>query len=301
MTPEQILARPARILEQSARENYFEAGYLGVPGLVDATWLSRLNAVTQRFVEESRTATGEDKRFDLEPDHCPAQPRIRRLNSPVELDETYWEFTSEGPFADVAEDLLGADFKFHHSKLNFKWSGGGEEVKWHQDIQFWPHTNYDVLTLGVYLDDVDEDMAPMGVIAQSHKGELFNLYDSDDNWTGNISDADVATHVALEKAAYLKGPAGTVTVHNCRSIHGSPPNYGMRPRPLLLCAFSAADAFPITNLTRGADRSETMIRGRPARWARFDPRPCLMPPDWSKTGGYKSIFEHQQRQSDADG
>jgi hypothetical protein len=34
------------------------------------------------------------------------------------------------------------------------------------------------------------------------------------------------------------------------------------------------------------------VRGRPARWARHDPRPCLVPPDWS--GGYTSIFALQQ-------
>ena len=55
------------------------------------------------------------------------------------------------------------DVKFHHSKLNFKWGDGGE-IKWHQDIQFWPHTNYEVLALGVYLEDVDPTMAPMGII-----------------------------------------------------------------------------------------------------------------------------------------
>ena len=36
------------------------------------------------------------------------------------------------------------------------------EVKWHQDIQYWPHTNYSVLTIGVYLEDVDETMGADG-------------------------------------------------------------------------------------------------------------------------------------------
>lgn len=294
MTPEEILDRPARILDQADRQRYFHDGYLGVSGLVGADWLKRLNDVTNEFIELSRAVVGRDKRFDLEPDHRPDNPRIRRLNSPVEHHDMYWEFTRSGPFADVAEDLLGPNFKFHHSKLNFKWGRGGEEVKWHQDIQFWPHTNYDVITVGVYLDDVDASLAPMGVIPGSHEGPLFNLYDADDNWTGNINDTDVAERVDVDRATYISGPAGTVTVHNCRSIHGSPPNLGDRPRPLLLCAYSPADALPITNLTVGASKSEAMIRGEPARWARFDPRPCLMPPDWSKSGGQKSIFEHQQ-------
>jgi hypothetical protein len=36
------------------------------------------------------------------------------------------------------------------------------------------------------------------------------------------------------------------------------------------------------------------VRGKPARWARHDPRPCLLPPDWS--GGYTSIFAVQQEE-----
>lgn len=292
MTPETILARRPRILTQAQREHYFQHGYLGAPAVVPRAWLDRLNECTAAYVEESRHANG-DRRFDLEPDHSAECPRIRRLNSPTDVDALYWEFASTGPFVDVAEDLLGPDLKFHHSKLNFKWSGGGEEVKWHQDIQFWPHTNYDVLTVGVYLEDVDARMAPMGVIPGSHNGPLYDLYDEDGTeWTGHIRAADLPS-VAVEKAGYIDGPAGTVTVHNCRAIHGSAPNWSARPRPLLLCAYAAADAIPITTLVSGSPHGNELVRGAPARWARFDPRPCLLPPDWSKTR-QKSIFEHQQ-------
>ncbi|MEM7077507.1 MAG: phytanoyl-CoA dioxygenase family protein [Pseudomonadota bacterium] len=299
---QQILGRVPKILSRADREKYFRDGYIGVDALVGEDWLTRLRTVTDAYVEISRTLDGsgrdadgnKDRRFDLEPDHTPENPRIRRLNSPIDIDTEYWAFASEGPFVDIAEDLLGPDVKFHHSKLNFKWGGGGEEVKWHQDIQFWPHTNYDVITIGVYLDDVDPDMAPMGVIPESHAGPLFDLYDDQGQWTGNIKDADLP-RVAVERAEYLGGRAGSITVHNCRSIHGSPPNLSPKARPLLLCAYSAADALPITNLTAGGKYSEAVVRGAAARWARFDPRPVLMPPDWSKIG-HKSIFEHQQRE-----
>ena len=296
MTHEDILAIPAKLLAQDAREAYFEHGYIGVDALIGEDWLGPLSDVTNEFVEASRQVVGKDRRFDLEPNHSAEVPRIRRLNSPVELHEVYWDFASRGPFVDVAEDLLGPNIKFHHSKLNFKWGAGGEEVKWHQDIQFWPHTNYDVLTIGVYLDSVTDEMAPMGVVPGSHDGPLYDLYGDDGEWTGNIRDKDVP-NIDAGTAGYITGPAGTVTVHNCRAIHGSAPNLSDKTRPLLLCAYSSADAFPITNLTLGASKSEVHVRGEAARWARFDPRPCLMPPDWSKQGGHKSIFEHQQREA----
>ena len=198
MTHEEILARPARVLEQAQREHYFRTGYLGVPGAVGHDWLGPLREVTAGFVEASRDSARDDARFDLEPDHSADAPRIRRLNAPVEQHETFWRFASEGPFADIAEDLLGGDFKFHHSKLNFKWSGGGEEVKWHQDIQFWPHTNYSPLTIGVYLQGVTDEMAPMGVLPGSHNRKLYDLADSDGNWTGALN-ADDLERIDLDK------------------------------------------------------------------------------------------------------
>ena len=296
----EILEREAKILSHDQRVEYFEKGYIGLPGFLSQDWLDCLNQITSDFIEISsglsyEIGTGKDKRFDLEPSHRPGAPRIRRLNSPVDHHQEYWDFASKGPFVEIAEDLLGPDVKFHHSKLNFKWGNGGEEVKWHQDIQFWPHTNYEVLTLGVYLDDVDPTMAPMGIIPGSHNGPLFDLYDESDTWTGNIADNDL-TLLELDSAEYLSGPAGTVTVHNCRCIHGSAPNLSSRTRPLLLCAYSAAHALPITDLARGGKYSETIVKGKAARWAKFDPRPVLLPPDWSKTR-YKSIFEHQQKEN----
>ena len=87
---------------------------------------------------------------------------------------------------DVVVDLIGPNVKFHHSKLNFKAPRGGEEVKWHQDIQFWPHTNYDLLTVGVFLEDVEPGMGEVGFVPGSHDGPLFDLYDGDGVWVGAL-------------------------------------------------------------------------------------------------------------------
>ena len=220
MTPEQVLAHSPKVLTDAQREAYFRDGYLLLERFVPDDWLATLRGLSEHFIEESRSQTASDEKFDLESDHCATAPRLRRLTQPVRHHPDYWRFASGSCITDLAEDLLGPDIMFHHSKLNFKWSGGGEEVKWHQDIQYWPHTNYSVLTIGVYLEDVDETMGPMGVIPGAHNGELFDLYDGNDCWAGAISDHDLA-RVPVEKAVYLQGPAGSVTVHHCRMIHGS--------------------------------------------------------------------------------
>ena len=233
------------------RADYESNGYLCLPEFVGPEWLAELRAVTAEFIEASRAETASGKVFDLEPTHTADAPRLRRLNSPVDQHPTYARFTFEGPPAQLASALLGGPVRYHHSKLNFKWSDGGEEVKWHQDIQFWPHTDFTPLTIGVYLFDVDPDMAPMGVLPGSHLGPLYDLYAPDGNWAGAMSDDDAAG-LDIDAMEYLGGPAGSVTVHNCCMVHGSMPNNSPRPRPLLLQTYSAHRLLP--HLPRRCER-----------------------------------------------
>ena len=92
----------------------------------------------------------------------------------------------------------------------------------------------------------------------------------------------------------LPGSAGSLTIHNCRTLHYSAKNQSDLGRPLLLYALSSADAFPYTGNPIRSTKDQAIIRGRPAQWAHHDPRPCLMPPDWSR--GYSSIFALQQQE-----
>jgi ectoine hydroxylase len=291
MTPEDVLAHKSRILSQAQREFYFEHGYLLLSSVVPLTWVDRLRAVTDEMVHRSRNLTHSDRAFDLEPGHSANNPRLRRLTSPVEHHPTYWEFASASILPDIIADLVGPDVKFHHSKLNFKWAKGGEEVKWHQDITYWPHTNYSPLTAGLYLHDCGPDQGPLMVVPGSHRGELFSQYNDQDEWVGCLSKVDLKT-VPVETADELIGPAGSITIHNCRVVHGSRPNLSDAGRPLLLNVYSAADAFPYTANPLPSRYAGAIVRGRAARWADHDPRPSLIPPDWSS--GYTSLFALQQ-------
>lgn len=99
--------------------------------------------------------------------------------------------------------------------------------------------------------------------------------------------------VAVDRAEMLSGPAGSITIHNCRTVHASEPNLSPRGRPLLLHTYSAGDSFPYTPNPIPSPHSGEMIRGQRPKWASHDPRPCMVPPDWS--GGYGSIFSQQNK------
>ena len=283
------------LISDRHRADYEANGYLCLPGFVGPEWLDELNAVTAEFIEASRSETSSGTEFDLEPTHTAEAPRLRRLNYPVDRHPTYARFTFEGPPAQLAAALLGGPVRYHHSKLNFKWSGGGAEVKWHQDIQFWPHTDFTPLTIGVYLSDVDADMAPMGVLPGSHRGPLYDQYASDGSWAGALNSADVAG-LDLDRIVYLDGPAGSVTVHNCCMIHGSLPNTSPRPRPLLLQTYSAIDSYPVSQIGLNSildSHGGRICGGEASQMLTVDGRPMHGAPDFSHKGP-PTIFGSQK-------
>ncbi|MBL8553753.1 MAG: phytanoyl-CoA dioxygenase family protein [Phenylobacterium sp.] len=281
-----------RRLTADDRAQYERDGYLCLPAWLDDAWLDRLTAVMDRFVERSRSLVVSTPDLLLGPGHTADRPMLRRIPQTVAFDPVFEDFGLRGPVVDLAEDLLGADVRFHHSKLNFKSGGGGEEIRWHQDIPFWPHSNYGPLTIGVYLCDVDEAMAPMGVFAGSHRGPIHALRDEAGAWTGALSDAEAA-RLEGSDLRWLAGPRGTVTIHNCRVVHGSRANTSPRMRPLLLHTYAPCDALPLTRIMDPVKLANVIVRGGPPAYARFDAEPCPMPPDWG-AGEYSSIFSVQQ-------
>ncbi len=294
MTPEQVLTIPPKVLTQAQRESYFSEGYLYLERAISDEWIARLRAATEELVERSRKVTQSDTIFDLEPKHRPDAPRLRRVSNPVEQHPVFWDYCLKSVLPDIVADLVGPDVKFHHSKLNFKWAQGGEEVKWHYDISFWPHTNYSPLTVGTYLYDCGMEQGPLAVLPKSHLLDpMLSQYDGKGNWTGCLSAADVA-RLDTSKTAYLTGPAGSLTIHNCRTLHSSPKNESDLGRPLLLNTMTSADAFPYTVNPIKPKHDQFMLRGKRALFAHHDPQPCLVPPDWSK--GYTSIFALQQEE-----
>ncbi|MBI3512737.1 MAG: phytanoyl-CoA dioxygenase family protein [Proteobacteria bacterium] len=295
MTPESILTQPPRVLTSAQRQRYFDTGFLAAEGLIPADWLARLIALSNEFLEASKAHSASNEAFDLGPAHRPDKPHVRRLRALVDRHPDFWRFAAESVLADVAADLVGPDVKFHSSKLNYKWPGPGEVVKWHQDIPAWPHTNYSPVTLGIYLEDTPPARGPLTCIPGSHTGPIFVHRDDAGKWTGSLHDRDVAT-LDHARAQDLPGPIGTVVAINCRTVHASRANATDRVRPVALYVYSSADAFAWMPAPTPTSRTGAIVRGKPATVAHLDPTPCPVPPDWSQEG-YGSIYTAQRRET----
>ena len=149
--------------------------------------------------------------------------------------------------------LLGENVRFRNSKLNIKAAHGGSAVDWHQDWAFYPHTNPDLLAVGIMIDDIDEDNAPLMVVPQSHLGETLNHHHKG-IFSGSVDLKNEG--IDITSAVKIIGKAGSASFHHVKTLHGSSPNFSNRPRRLLLFEFAAADAWPLVDFEVYGDFSE---------------------------------------------
>ncbi len=245
---------------------FWTEGCAILPDAVSAEQLAAMKADLAGWVAESRRhdgAFGEmldgRPRFDVEPGHSADKPALRRVASPTELSETFLQVLQDSPMTEMIDDLIGPDLRFHHSKINSKLPGAGTVVKWHQDFTFDPHSNDDMITALLFLDEVTAENGPLRVVPGSHRGPLFSLW-HDGIFTGTV-DAAIAAGLE-ERALSVTGPAGSACLMHVRLAHSSGPNLSADPRSLFIAAVAAADALPLAPCAVPSLHGGMILRGR---------------------------------------
>lgn len=283
------------MLTQDQIDFFNDNGYLVVEDAITPEQLQALRADFAAWVEESKShedAWGEmvngKPRFDVEKGHSSENPALRRINAPHEVSDAYFNAMADSGMADMVADLIGPDIKLHHTKINSKLPGSATAVKWHQDFPFTPHTNDDLITALLMVDEVTEENGPLEVWADTHKGEIHTLW-HDGQFTGAVSD-DV-TKEAMEKRTICTGKAGSVCLMHTRLLHGSAPNNSDAPRTLYICVYSAADAMPISPSPVPTKDQGMIVRGEDKGQVRAVPYDMPMP----QLPKGASFFDQQQQ------
>ncbi|MBM3523460.1 MAG: phytanoyl-CoA dioxygenase family protein, partial [Alphaproteobacteria bacterium] len=142
------------MLSAEQKSRYNRDGYILLEGVLSAPDLAALRRVTDEFVEKSRQVRVSDDVFDVAEDHSAAHPRLRRIKKPDSLHSEYAKLARHPAIVTALDELWeGRGVRFKTSKLNTKLAGSGEAIEWHQDWAFYPHTNSDLVAVGVMLDD----------------------------------------------------------------------------------------------------------------------------------------------------
>ena len=293
------------MIKEDQVKSFKEKGYLVIENLLPENILKDLLKITEDFVEKSKFIKENDLIFDLSDDHTPENPVVRRLKDPHLNHSVYSDIIKNNLITDVVSKLIGNNIRLEHTKLNFKSAKGGEAIEWHQDWAFYPHTNDDIVEVGIFLDDCGNENGPLLCVPGSHKGPIDDHHHNG-YFIGAVDPSN--SHYNLETAEPIVAKAGSISVHHVRCLHGSRKNNSEKSRRVLFAGYCAADAWPLRGILDSGIKPNTsegdfvgnvysafrerMIKGKSSLVARVEANPVRMPYPPSPNIG--SIYENQK-------
>ncbi len=295
-------------ITRSESNFYKKNGYLLKDDLISKNEIKKLNVLIKKIVTKEKNSKkkikdqGGTQSYDnyhfVFNSNSSKNKEILRLNNPQNNNKLFYDLSRNKKIIDIVKKLIGGTVRFHLGKLNFKLPNKkkGSLVEWHQDFAFYPHTNDDLITVGIYLEDCYEKNGPLKVIRGSHKKKLYSHHSKDNYFVGKINTKK--NKINLKNSVSLTGKAGSVAFFHCRTIHGSGLNYTNGSRPLILFGYRACDAWPIIN--DGNSHPETnfenyeanIIYGKKSIVPRCTDVPIIIP--LPKKRHYVSIYQLQK-------
>ncbi len=155
------------------------------------------------------------------------------------------QYVKDNRICEIAKKLIDHPIELQHSKFNAKPTKTSidGEVKWHQDFAFYPHSNFDLVSCVIHLDDEDESSGAMRMIPESHTGGIKSHCKN-----GEFAYECTEPIENLESSELLTCKAGTVEFHHCLTFHNSAPKLKDGHRRLIIYQYRAQDAIQLSGV-----------------------------------------------------
>lgn len=153
------------------------------------------------------------------------------------------QYSKDERICEIAKNLIDTPIELQHSKFNakpIKTSIKGE-VDWHQDFAFYPHSNFDLVSGLIHLDDEDESSGPLRMVPRSHNLGVKS------HCKNGVFEYKCTESIENEKESeLLTCKAGQVTFHHCLTLHHSAPKLKDGHRRLIIYQYRAQDAVQLS-------------------------------------------------------
>ncbi len=264
-----------KALNEDQIEHYRREGYLVLPEFFGKDVLERIDRTIDQITEDALQKNDYTDILEAEPEPLDGRAVARRIYNPFDIHEEFRKMAMDERLLDCVESIVGPNINIHHSKLNMKPARVGSVVEWHQDLAYFPHTNDDLISLLVYLDEATEENGCLRVLPRHHT-HFFHHDTPEGKFAGMITEDLENGHFG--KPVKIEAPAGSIIFMHCITPHSSLPNRSGNPRRTLIFEYRATDSFPIYfgEQTKKIESKYRLARGKPARFARFGgPNPLI--------------------------
>jgi ectoine hydroxylase len=239
--------RDGPLSEEQVRE-YEEKGFLSFEGFFGRQEM-------EAFIEELRDyEADEDLKLSEGTILEPGREEIRSIFGIHEISERFSRLTRDPRLLAMVEQLLGKSVYIHQSRINYKPGFKGKGFDWHSDFETW-HSEDGMprmrsLSCSIVLTDNGEFNGPLMLIPGSHKYFVPCVGRTPtDNYKESLKSQDVGVpdNASLRELMLKgdieapKGPAGTLVMFECNTMHGSNINMSCWPRSNLFFVYNSVD------------------------------------------------------------
>jgi len=226
-------------------ESFERDGFLLLESVFEADEIALLQSEAARL--HSNPSELEDETTITEP----GSGAVRSVFKIHRQSSLFHRLASDIRLAQTAQFLLADDIYIHQSRLNYKPGYQGKEFYWHSDFETW-HVEDGMprmraLSMSVLLTENTTFNGPTMFMPGSHMHYVTCVGETpDDHYKQSLRKQeygvpDEESLAALSRGgiAMPTGPAGTIVIFDCNTMHGSNSNITPMPRSNAFFVFNA--------------------------------------------------------------
>ena len=238
--------RPDAPLTAQQADSFERNGFLVLENLFTPEEVKALQAEAKGLREGGRTLMEDTVITE------PGSEAVRTIFKLPEQNALFDRLARDRRLAGIARFLLGDEVTIHQSRLNYKPGFTGKEFYWHSDFETWHAEDgmprMRAVSASLLLTDNDANNGALMLMPGSHKMFVGCAGETpDDNHKTSLKAQEVGTpsHEALSRLARengietATGPAGTLVLFDCNTMHGSNSNITPLPRSNIFVVYNS--------------------------------------------------------------
>jgi len=231
--------------EDQVRE-FDERGFLFFDSFFDKSEMENFIKELQEYEEDEDLKLSEGTILE------PGKEEIRSIFGIHEISERFDRLTRDPHLLKIVQQLLDSDVYIHQSRINYKPGFKGKGFNWHSDFETW-HSEDGMprmrcLSCSIVMTDNNEFNGPLMLIPGSHKYFIPCVGRTpEDNYKESLKMQDLGVPDSTSLTRMMnenfieapKGPAGSLIIFECNTLHGSNANMSCWPRSNLFFVYNS--------------------------------------------------------------
>lgn len=240
------VARADTPLSHAQADFYARNGYLHLQNVFSPAEVSSLQQALNQLRADTSAASPEEVVTE------PGSNDVRSVFRVHAWHALFARLARDARLTSIARFILGSDIYVHQSRVNFKPGFAGKEFYWHSDFETWHMEDgmprMRALSMSISLAKNTEFNGPLMLVPGSHETFVSCVGETpDDHYKSSlrkqefgVPDPESLHHLVDEGGLVsAKGPAGSVTIFDCNTMHGSSSNISPLPRANVFVVYNS--------------------------------------------------------------